>query len=225
MLLSSRKTSHGFSSIVIGFALSGTLALISAPTAVNAQDISTAPAHTLDEYLSPDELEQEIALQSNRFDAEIESSAITRSTSTADRVVIEVNKSREGTHPDAQTVHVYVDGNLTHTWFVSTGREHRELAPSGKRYFSRTPTGEFHITSRVKHYWSQTWNAPMPFAQFFVGGIALHATVPLHEPELGRRASGGCVRLQLQNAETLWNLVSDVGANHVLIRVINPIAN
>lgn len=51
----------------------------------------------------------------------------------------------------------------------------------------------------------------MPWAVFFNGGIALHATTKAHYPELGKRASGGCVRFKYENAKTVYGLIKDAG--------------
>ena len=61
----------------------------------------------------------------------------------------------------------------------------------------------------------------MPYAQFFSGGVAIHATVPAHYAALGTRDSGGCVRLRLENAKLMWDLVDKVGVDNVLIRVLD----
>jgi lipoprotein-anchoring transpeptidase ErfK/SrfK len=116
---------------------------------------------------------------------------------------------------------VYLDGQLIHNFLVSTGRETPEIAKSGRQYFSATPTGKFRIDSRYKNYESKTWLAPMPYAQFFNGGIAIHATVKSHYAALGSRDSGGCVRLHLDNAKIVWNLVDQVGKQNVLIEVVD----
>ncbi len=47
----------------------------------------------------------------------------------------------------------------------------------------------------------------MPFAVFFIGGIAIHATTPSHFSMLGKRDSGGCARLHPDNAKILFGLV------------------
>lgn len=124
-------------------------------------------------------------------------------------VVVLVNKANRG--PSAQTAQVYVGGEHYKTFAVSTGREKRELAPSGKVYRSTTPQGWFRPIYFSPNHYSQTWKAPMPWAVFFNGGIALHATTPSHYDELGRRASGGCVRLHHDDAEELYHLIKNAG--------------
>lgn len=99
-------------------------------------------------------------------------------------------------------------------WLVSTGRERRE------KYFTTTPEGiyKLDIDRMHKNWWSRRWNAPMPFAIFFdytiktgKAGLAVHAT-PQHIDELGRRASGGCVRLHPEHARALFERLQDPSA-------------
>lgn len=49
----------------------------------------------------------------------------------------------------------------------------------------------------------------MPHAVFFVGGVAIHAST--HINQLGKRASGGCVRLAPENAKIFYDLVNSAG--------------
>lgn len=94
---------------------------------------------------------------------------------------------------------VYVDGNLTHTWPVSTGRE--DFA---------TPTGTYTTQWLDKDHRSQKYDdAPMPYSVFFHGGYAVHGTTSIGM--LGRRASHGCVRLSTPNARQFFELVKQHG--------------
>jgi lipoprotein-anchoring transpeptidase ErfK/SrfK len=168
---------------------------------------------TLDEAMSPSELAKVLRIPSD--------SLFKARMAYTNRLTILVNKAQKGTSPTAQQMNVYLDGQLIQTFPVSTGRERPEHSPSGKDYFSSTPTGDFRIDWRAKNWVSQTWLAPMPYAQFFSGGVAIHATVPSHYKALGSRDSGGCVRLRLENAKIMWDLVDQVGASNVLIRVVD----
>ena len=51
----------------------------------------------------------------------------------------------------------------------------------------------------------------MPNAVFFIGGIAVHATGTSHYPELGTRASGGCVRTKLEISKLIREKVMETG--------------
>lgn len=119
-------------------------------------------------------------------------------------LVMIINKAASG--PTAQHMLVYYRGRLAQNFLVSTGRERNETPPSGRHYFSTTPTGWYAPDHYELHHHSTTWEAPMDNAIFFVGGIAVHATVPEHFKELGHRASGGCVRLLPENARWVWNV-------------------
>lgn len=123
------------------------------------------------------------------------------------RFVIAINKSSTG--PDAQTMTVYENGVEVLKEKVSTGREKQEKAKSGRVYLSTTPKGFFRPTKIYKDYMSYTWKAPMPNAVFFVGGIAIHATTAVQD--LGKRASGGCVRTKQEVSQWIREKVMDTG--------------
>ncbi len=125
------------------------------------------------------------------------------------RLVIAVNKASKG--PGAQTLTMYENGTEILKQKISTGREKTEKAKSGRVYLSTTPKGYFRPTKMYQDYLSYTWNAPMPNAVFFIGGIALHATTKSHYAELGTRASGGCVRLLLETSKLIRTKVMETG--------------
>jgi hypothetical protein len=173
------------------------------------QDVAAVENGDLDDYMSPDEIAKELGPK------------ISMRAAYTNRLQIIVDKAERGASPTAQTVQVYLDGRMVYNWYVSTGREGNEHPKAGSDYVSSTPTGNFRIEWMDINHFSKTWAAPMPFAMFFSGGIAIHATVASHLPQLGTRASGGCVRLHPVNAEQLWNLVHQVGSNNVLISIHN----
>jgi hypothetical protein len=89
---------------------------------------------------------------------------------------------------------------------VSTGRERHE------KYFTGTPAGLFELDPNRfdRHHYSRTWRARMPWAMFLnasirgrMTGIALHSA-DVHVAQLGRRASGGCVRMPPAKAAELF---------------------
>ena len=87
----------------------------------------------------------------------------------------------------------------TFIWKVSTGRQGY-----------RTPTGAWNPTWLSIDHRSKTYdNAPMPFAVFFTGGYAVHATDAV--ARLGQPASHGCVRLAPENAAMFFDLVKTYG--------------
>ena len=106
-----------------------------------------------------------------------------------------------------QTMVVRVDGQVRHTFDVSTGR---------KGY--STPTGAYGVTRMYRKYHSKKYDgAPMPHSIFFHGGYAIHGTTDLKR--LGRIASHGCVRLHPDNAKTLFALVKEIGSENTKIWV------
>jgi lipoprotein-anchoring transpeptidase ErfK/SrfK len=140
------------------------------------------------------------------------------------RLVIVVNKAERGTAKDAQTLEAFLDGELLYRTVVSTGKEKPVMTPPSKRYpkghkyIAHTPAGAFSIKRRSINHVSGTWaGASMPFAQFFRGGIAIHATTPNHFAQLGQRDSGGCVRLHPRDAKIMWNLVGEIGTTETEI--------
>ena len=93
----------------------------------------------------------------------------------------------------------------TVTWKVSTGRAGFD-----------TPTGEWTPTWLSIDHHSKTYDdAPMPFAVFFTGGYAVHATEAVRR--LGEPASHGCVRLSPENAAVFFKLVESYGKRHTRI--------
>jgi lipoprotein-anchoring transpeptidase ErfK/SrfK len=65
----------------------------------------------------------------------------------------------------------------------------------------RTPVGTFHVLSKVKNYWSHTFNAPMPDAVFFYPGVAFHIG------SLGVY-SHGCIHLSASSASVFFKTLS-----------------
>lgn len=106
-----------------------------------------------------------------------------------------------------QRLTLAVDGSYRAQWKVSTGKK-----------VHWTPTGVFSPTFLSRNHRSSRYDdAPMPFAVFFNGNIAIHGTTQIKR--LGRRASHGCVRLHPKNARTLFDLVRQVGRRNVTITV------
>lgn len=92
-------------------------------------------------------------------------------------------------------------------WDISTGR---------KGY--NTPTGVFKpYLMKQMHYSKKYDNAPMPNSIFFLDGYAIHATYDIKR--LGRPASHGCIRLSPQNAQWLYQIVSEHGKENTTILI------
>lgn len=95
-----------------------------------------------------------------------------------------------------QTMYVSVDGTTKYTWPVSTGRSGHVTPPGNYR------------PGRLKVSWfSHTYHhSPMPHSIFFDDeGDAIHGTD--HTARLGSPVSHGCVRLDPENAATLFEMV------------------
>lgn len=171
-----------------------------------------AQEQSLDDLMSPDEIAEEAGfprtemqhlpvLRSPDDFAQIEGIDLYK----AFPLILVINKNASG--PGAQRISVYENGIKTQEWKVSTGRERWELAKSGRRYFSVTPLGWYYPKTMSRDHWSHTWKVKMEFAVFFNGGVALHATTPDLYSRLGTRASGGCIRMEYQNAEYIFNRI------------------
>lgn len=105
----------------------------------------------------------------------------------------------------SQTMVVTQNGVVKHRWQVSTGR---------KDY--GTPTGSWSAKWASRNHRSRKYNnAPMPYAIFFKGGYAVHATYETRR--LGRPASHGCVRLHPSNAATFYQLANRSGLSNTKI--------
>ena len=105
----------------------------------------------------------------------------------------------------SQTMIVTQNGVVKHRWSVSTGR---------KGY--GTPTGSWSAKWASRDHRSRKYNnAPMPFAIFFKGGYAVHATY--ETKRLGRPASHGCLRLSPNNAATFYQLANRNGLSNTRI--------
>lgn len=133
-------------------------------------------------------------------------------------IVIVVNKADEGS--DKQSLRLYQNGKLKEYARVSSGRENFEKGCSvgqtprkdhcsNRAYWSTTPTGYFDVDNLVENYFSNLWQTWMPYAVFFTDGIALHQAPAGTEAKLGKRASGGCIRLHPSIAPVIYKYVQN----------------
>lgn len=107
----------------------------------------------------------------------------------------------------SQTMTVSQNGFVRYRWKVSTAR---------KGYV--TPQGSWSAKWLSRDHRSRKYdNAPMPYAVFFNGGYAVHATFDLKR--LGRPASHGCIRLHPENAAEFFALASEYGLKNTKIVV------
>ncbi len=134
--------------------------------------------------------------------------------------VIVVNKANQGI--DSQSINVYEYGQKIITSKVSTGRDQFEKKGehnSKRDSWTVTPTGYYtpsflskdHRSSAYGGIFSKiTGGTKMPFAVFFNGDIALHQAPKGTEGDLGKKASGGCIRLSKEVAEEIFNRINEV---------------
>jgi lipoprotein-anchoring transpeptidase ErfK/SrfK len=65
----------------------------------------------------------------------------------------------------------------------------------------RTPVGTFHVLSKDAHYWSHTFNAPMPDAVFFYPGVAFHiGSLSVY--------SHGCIHMSASTASVFFHTLT-----------------
>ncbi len=93
-------------------------------------------------------------------------------------------------------VNLYRDGTLHQSWLARGGASHEQ-----------TRTGSFSVFRRSERHVSSLYDSPMPYAQFFSGGQALHGSVSMIDPYDGH--SHGCVNLWIEDARQLWDLTHD----------------
>ena len=133
---------------------------------------------------------------------------------------IYIDKAERG--PFAERMFVFEKSGdnlaLLYDWPVSTGRESLERDANGHLQTTITPVGYFALDPKRMYetHVSSQWNEEMPYAMFFdwkpnghETGLAIHAASGDATNALGTRASAGCIRLSLDNAHTLFNLVHD----------------
>lgn len=115
----------------------------------------------------------------------------------------------------SQSMTVSVNGEPRYRWPVSTGA-------SGYS----TPTGSYNAFRMERMHYSDEWDgAGMPHSIFFTTrGHAIHGS---NHPGMGTPRSHGCVRLSLNNAETLYNLVEQHGmaGTKVVVAGSDPAGN
>ncbi len=110
---------------------------------------------------------------------------------------LEVFKQKSSDPNDLEPQNLF-DKGTSNRALVSTAGTY-----SGKVYV--TPAGNFTLDSmETMHYSSAYNNAPMPWSEFFNGGIALHGATPDEFKLLGHKASHGCVRMHPDNAKLLF---------------------
>lgn len=115
-----------------------------------------------------------------------------------------------------QRMNLYIDGDLSETWKVSTGAIGHET-PN----FDTYPNGRIYDSYMSSKYPGGDYKGlgNMPYAVFINGGFAIHGTGKRNWSALGKPASHGCVRLHPENARRFNRRVREVGVDNVWITV------
>jgi hypothetical protein len=115
-----------------------------------------------------------------------------------------------------QTLYLYMNGNLTNSWAVSTGRP-GYTTPD----FDTHPDGRIYDRYSSDKFPGGDWNGlgNMPYAVFISGGYALHGTPQGNWANLGHVASHGCIRMLPDNAYIFNRLARQYGVRNVWVTV------
>jgi hypothetical protein len=128
-------------------------------------------------------------------------------------VVIIVNRAPKDSVEGAQTLRAYHYGVLVKEVSISTGKW-GHATPVG--YFRPIYTNHMRI---YKDYFSGAYSgSPMKWAVFFNGGIALHSTTKSQYKNLGKRASAGCIRMTMEDAKEINELIRSTGSQNYVMR-------
>lgn len=116
----------------------------------------------------------------------------------------------------AQRLYLYLDGVLTYTWKVSTGK-----AGYTTPDFDRHPNGRIYDRHTSTRYPGGDYNGlgNMPYAVFISGGYAIHGTTRGNWGRLGSVASHGCIRVHPDNGFIFNRLVRKHGIYKVWVTV------
>ena len=117
-----------------------------------------------------------------------------------------------------QMLYLYLNGEMTASWKVSSGIPGRDT-PN----FDKHPDGRIYTRYNSAKYPGGDYNGlgNMPYAVFIKGGFALHGTPQGSWSKLGRKASHGCIRQHPDNALYFNQLVRENGIGNVWITVEN----
>ena len=118
-------------------------------------------------------------------------------------LIVIVNKKKDPFWGRAQTLRVYKRGQgLLYYWLIASGAKGHE-----------TTSGYFRPQMFSSRHWSGKYDAPMLWAVFFNGGMALHSSLDRESMrEMGQAgASHGCVHVEDYRAEELFHLVGQSG--------------
>jgi lipoprotein-anchoring transpeptidase ErfK/SrfK len=129
----------------------------------------------------------------------------------------DIAEARRSKTPPVPTLRISIDISSQSMAVHSRGAAHGSFKVSTGKPGHSTPRGSWRVQRMARVHWSRQFNAPLPHAIFFVGGIAIHATKGVHR--LGTRASHGCVRLSPGDAAKVYSLVARHGMKNTLVTV------
>jgi hypothetical protein len=109
-------------------------------------------------------------------------------------------RPKPATHRPGKHVEIHRDLGVL---LLVEGNEVVRAIHTSTGIFGRTPSGTFHVYRKELLSWSQPFHVWMPYASYFVGGIAMHEypDVPAYP------ASHGCVRLPAGEATHVYAFV------------------
>ncbi|MFI9049404.1 L,D-transpeptidase family protein [Streptomyces sp. NPDC053427] len=121
--------------------------------------------------------------------------------------------NRDGKCPNRNERVVCVDLSRQIVWVQQDGEVLFQPVPmrSGRPAMA-TRTGTYQIYWRNKNHTSSLYHTPMPFAQFFDGGEALHG---VYDDVYAGSGSHGCINLSWADAQKLWNVLQKNDIVHV----------
>ena len=118
-------------------------------------------------------------------------------------IIVVVSEVDDDFWGPAQTLRVYKRGaGLLYYWLVSTGMAGHETA-----------NGYFSPKAFSSRHWSRAYDAPMLWAVFFHGGMALHSSLDRSSiADMGKAAeSHGCIHEEDYRAEEMFHLIGQSG--------------
>ena len=118
-------------------------------------------------------------------------------------LIVVISKSDDAFWGREQTLRVYQRGTgLLYYWLVSTGMQGHDTA-----------SGYFTPKTFSSRHWSHEYDAPMLWAVFFHGGMALHSSLDRASiRDMGKAAeSHGCVHEEDYRAEEMFHLIGHSG--------------
>ncbi|MGW1377705.1 L,D-transpeptidase [Streptomyces sp. NPDC002446] len=121
--------------------------------------------------------------------------------------------NRAGHCPDRRERTVCVDLNRQLLWVQQGGRVVFDpVAIRSGQPKRETRTGTYRIYLRKRAHTSNLYHTPMPFAQFFDGGEALHG---VYDDVYQGAGSHGCINMAWTDASRLWDVLKTRDVVHV----------